>query len=540
MADLIIAAGTTRIIDGSVPLEEKYDLFQMQANSTIVAKVDLVIKADHAEFDTGCVIDASGNAGTDGVMGGVAIMHPGGVAEGGAGENGMAGTNGHNVTIDAGLVTVGNLKILANGGAGGRGGSGGPPAPSNPFIMLSNGGRGGNGGNGGNGGQIVVRWAAKSSSIPADVTGAPTGHNYRADGGVGGSGGPGSAAGPSASTAFAYGVPGAPGNPGNPGAASVAQITWRPRTRTTIWVQKQDMGPASRMEHAMAWDAERKQLVLFGGGPEQELLGDTWEWDGQLWIQTGDIGPSPRCMQEMTYDPVNKQILLFGGSRDRDAAGDNLFGDTWLWDGQEWIQVADTGPAPRRKFALATDLQRKRIVLFGGELAGGALARDTWEWDGTEWTHGEDVGPSARKGPRMAYDAWNELLVLFGGDDGAMPNDTWGWNGKHWAQLADTGPLGRVRHAIAEDGVGVVLFGGEVDLAEARALNLDVSIGETWAFYENRWRQIHDVGPSLRSAHAMAYDPGAHRVILFGGQQSDPKALLRDTWYLNDRQAKKP
>jgi hypothetical protein len=289
----------------------------------------------------------------------------------------------------------------------------------------------------------------------------------------------------------------------------------------------------------MAWDAERKQLVLFGGGPEQ-LRGDTWEWDGQLWIQVGDIGPSPRCMHEIAYDPITKQILLFGGSRDRDDADDNLFGDTWLWDGVDWIQVADTGPAPRRKFALATDLQRKRVVLFGGELAGGTVARDTWEWDGTEWTHREDVGPSARKDPRMAYDAWSEMLVLFGGDDGALPIDTWGWNGQHWAQLADTGPIGRVRHAIAEDGVGVVLFGGQVDLAEARALNLDPSVGETWAFYEDRWRQIHDIGPSPRSAHAMAYDQSAQRVILFGGQQSDPKAFLRDTWYLADRQAKKP
>jgi hypothetical protein len=34
------------------------------------------------------------------------------------------------------------------------------------------------------------------------------------------------------------------------------------------------MSPSARFEHAMAWDAPRRRLVLFGGLPP--LLGDTW------------------------------------------------------------------------------------------------------------------------------------------------------------------------------------------------------------------------------------------------------------------------
>ena len=240
-------------------------------------------------------------------------------------------------------------------------------------------------------------------------------------------------------------------------------------------------------------------------------------------------------MHAMAYDCVNKQVLMFGGSRNRGESAGSVLGDTWLWDGQDWIQVADSGPSPRRNFAMSTDPQRQRIILFGGETADGSLAGDTWEWNGTEWVHREDVGPSARAFPRMAYDAGSELLLLFGGDDGSTPSDTWGWNGEHWAQLADTGPLGRIRHAMSPDGVGVVLFGGAVSAVAARDASVDVSVAETWAYYEDRWRQVHDIGPASRDAHAMAYDDQAQRLILFGGQDIVGKTIRGDTWFLIDR-----
>ena len=65
-----------------------------------------------------------------------------------------------------------------------------------------------------------------------------------------------------------------------------------------------------------------------------------------------------------------------------------------------WTQVADSGPDPRWGHQLAFDVERSRIVLFGGEAAGAALCGDTWEWDGVAWTQQADVGPSARQAMR--------------------------------------------------------------------------------------------------------------------------------------------
>jgi len=40
----------------------------------------------------------------------------------------------------------------------------------------------------------------------------------------------------------------------------------------------------------MAYDAARRRVVLFGGGPNSppfQSLGDTWEWDGVKWEKRG-------------------------------------------------------------------------------------------------------------------------------------------------------------------------------------------------------------------------------------------------------------
>jgi hypothetical protein len=115
----------------------------------------------------------------------------------------------------------------------------------------------------------------------------------------------------------------------------------------------------------------------------------------------------------MAFDSARKCIVLFGG-----ASGSHLLADTWTWDGTEWTQVADTGPAARSGHALAYDDARERVVLFGGSTAANPFG-DTWEWDGTDWTQVQDVGPSARRAHAMAFnvlpDGSGAGAVLFGG-----------------------------------------------------------------------------------------------------------------------------
>ena len=90
------------------------------------------------------------------------------------------------------------------------------------------------------------------------------------------------------------------------------------------------------------------------------------------------------------------------------------FNDTWEWDGAVWTQVADTGPSPRSGSAMAQ--MGTRTVLFGGYNSAGALA-DSWEWKDLRWTQRQNMGPPKRTSHDMAYDIERERLVLFGGLD---------------------------------------------------------------------------------------------------------------------------
>jgi pyruvate/2-oxoacid:ferredoxin oxidoreductase beta subunit len=55
--------------------------------------------------------------------------------------------------------------------------------------------------------------------------------------------------------------------------------------------------------HAMAYDAARGQVVLFGGLGSSGRLNDTWVWDGTNWVQKfpGNAPPA-RYGHAMAYD----------------------------------------------------------------------------------------------------------------------------------------------------------------------------------------------------------------------------------------------
>lgn len=297
---------------------------------------------------------------------------------------------------------------------------------------------------------------------------------------------------------------------------------------TVLWTQKQDVGPAPRFGHAMAYDRGRERVVLFGGQADGAMARDTWEWDGRDWTQVQNAGPAARVGHALAYDDARGRVVLFGGL---DAAN-TRFRDTWAWDGSDWTQLQDVGPSPRSAHAMADDPGRDRVILFGGD-PGGALAGDTWEWDGAEWTQVQDVGPSARAGHAMAYEAGRAVVVLVGGrgDDGAPLGDTWSWNGAAWSQEQDIGPPPTDGGALAPIGATLLLFGGALGDG-ANGLS-----GESWEWSGSLWTRRQDIGPAPRRGHAMAFDEGRSRPVLFGGlgatdgsRTAAPGDALGDTW----------
>jgi hypothetical protein len=141
--------------------------------------------------------------------------------------------------------------------------------------------------------------------------------------------------------------------------------------------------PAARIDHAMVYDEARGRVVLFGGTTyENEQLADTWEWDGARWqeLTPAAEGPAPRFWHAMAYDAGRERVVLFGGTTD----GIDYRGDTWEWDGEQWHDVSprlETSPA-RASHAMAYDPVGERVLLFGGDAGGFNRPEDTWAWVG--------------------------------------------------------------------------------------------------------------------------------------------------------------
>jgi RHS repeat-associated protein len=262
------------------------------------------------------------------------------------------------------------------------------------------------------------------------------------------------------------------------------------------------------------------------------VVDETWVWDGAVWTRMyPSTAPSGRHSPAMAYDAARQRVVLFGG-----WDGYTETGDTWEWDGTNWELRATTGPSPRVLHSMAYDPVRMRTVLFGGRDRNAWIYyTDTWEWDGTAWTLRATTGPGGRENGGMAF--CNGRVMLFGGyRNTSYLSDTWEWNGSSWTQRAVSGPSARSGFAIASSDVPdrVVLFSGRT--------SYPVLNGETWQWDGTAWTQLCSTGPSAREASAMVYDPQAGFVLYGGSYQSDtwlftdflpqqPPNNLGELWY---------
>ncbi|SRR6266496_3253827 len=106
------------------------------------------------------------------------------------------------------------------------------------------------------------------------------------------------------------------------------------------WTQAADTGPDPRAASAIVAAAT---IVLFGGvnsiDPESSpanriIYGDSWRWDDNAWTKVQDIGPAPRWGHGMAFRSDAGQIVLIGGSSVFAPAQDaslqsGVMRDTW-------------------------------------------------------------------------------------------------------------------------------------------------------------------------------------------------------------------
>jgi hypothetical protein len=199
-----------------------------------------------------------------------------------------------------------------------------------------------------------------------------------------------------------------------------------------IWILRDGMWhaetlvvrPAPRVEHAMAFDVRRGKTVLFGGlttntNQSEVVDGDTWEYDG-AWLQvTPATAPPARSRHAMAYDAKRDRVVLFGGATSLSNELTVRVNDTWEFDGTiwtPWLPPANSVlPSPSIDAAMAFDAKRGVIVLFGGQTEFGP-SNEVWEFDGVRWTRQLPLNatvPSAA--PLMTFDTLHNNVLLLAG-----------------------------------------------------------------------------------------------------------------------------
>ena len=210
------------------------------------------------------------------------------------------------------------------------------------------------------------------------------------------------------------------------------------------WTERAVDSPGPRDHHAMAFDEARGVMVMFGGqNAARGWPNDTWTYDGTGWKRADSTTGPPNGAghHAMAYDARRQRVVLYGGT----SASREVFADVWEWDGTRWWRVAPNMPGPRvTRHRMAFDAARGVTLLFADT--------ETWSWDGTEWRRVATTGPSQRVVSAMAYDAGRQRVVLFGGaGPGGVPPydshaDVWEWDGSRW--------LGPFRQPPARDNSG--------------------------------------------------------------------------------------
>lgn len=275
--------------------------------------------------------------------------------------------------------------------------------------------------------------------------------------------------------------------------------------------------------------------ALFGAAEPD--LSDTWEWDGATWAQCAPTSsPLARHEHVMVYDPVSSRTLLTGGWSRLSGQPPSLthqapFTDLWQWDGKNWEQVSSgMDPGATNMAPMVFDSKRGVVVmkLFTGSI---------WEWSGQYWTErATTVHPPQGLWDAMAYDAERGRCVVFGSNLNVpmqtweADGQTWEWDGQAWEHRTPAhSPRGRGMHAMAYDAGRrrVVLFGG--DFSPSAQYNND-----TWEWDSNDWHACPAaVAPPPRFGHSMAYDTVNHRILLYGGYGDAklyPSGHFDDLW----------
>jgi hypothetical protein len=284
--------------------------------------------------------------------------------------------------------------------------------------------------------------------------------------------------------------------------------------------------PAGRTGAVMVTDEARHQVLLFGGsasplGPTPPVPGDTWIWDGSTWSQLHpNPAPPGRSGAAAAFDPLRSVVVLYGGVGLDDKGHPVAFDATWTWNGSAWKrQSPKTAPPGRRLVSMAWDPGGRTMILVTGDSLPSA---ETWSWDGAQWTRLHPHATPPYGALVTAPDLGGLLLASPTGPDGRP--STWSWSGGDWHRLVVAGTPAVSGPALAYEAGAhrVVLFGGDCPTGHCPT-------DATWTYDGHSWMELRPSGsPPPRAGASLAADASRPGLLLFGG--GDFARLWGDTW----------
>ncbi len=155
------------------------------------------------------------------------------------------------------------------------------------------------------------------------------------------------------------------------------------------------------------------------------------------------------------------------------------------------------------------------VISYGGK---SAVSRSmTW----MEIQIADDERPPGRSGYGMVYDSARDVVVMHGGlskgDDGRnmySSRDTWEFDGQKWDLVSESGPS-RWAHAMAYDEGRnrTILFAGY----KADGGWYSVEYSDTWEWDGMNWKRVSEFSNEPGRYHGLAYDPVRQKVVRHGG-----------------------
>ncbi|MFN8823744.1 MAG: kelch repeat-containing protein [Planctomycetota bacterium] len=213
----------------------------------------------------------------------------------------------------------------------------------------------------------------------------------------------------------------------------VLNDTWQFNVSNFTWQQlsAQNGGITPPLhDHAMVFDRRRGQMLVFGGhqntvnGP---LLGDEmWLFRNYTGVNqhawrldlTGTNSPFGRAKHGMAYDQNRRRVVMYGGllGPNLTPTAEFLEYDSSQFGFSAWTNVTATAqPAlsPVRGPQMAYDVARGRVMFFGNEGVNGAAT--VREYDGTSWFTRNQGIALRPNGAGFAYDPVSRRSLFYGG-----------------------------------------------------------------------------------------------------------------------------